>query len=119
MIKRNRPVRTFEHALIDIDQVASQTQHQFVRGLKKTTQTVIQGVPDMSHNFSAAARDLKARTFETLKDAQHKAVDYSREAAHKVDAKAHEKPWVFVGVASLLTLVLGYVFGRSVGRRRD
>lgn len=48
-----------------------------------------------------------------LKDIKEKALEQSKEAREKIDAHAHEQPWVYVGFVALIAGFLGFLFGRK------
>ncbi|MBI2520935.1 MAG: DUF883 family protein [Bdellovibrio sp.] len=56
--------------------------------------------------------DIQRATIDSLDQAKDQVVKTSREAAQRVDRTVHESPWVFVGVASALSVILGYALGR-------
>jgi ElaB/YqjD/DUF883 family membrane-anchored ribosome-binding protein len=67
----------------------------------------------MSANNAAYARELKEKAVQTLSVAKDRVVEGSKVAGRKIDAKAHEKPWYFVGVAAFFSVVLGFFLGRK------
>lgn len=70
----------------------------------------------MSPDISAAAREIKERSYETLRDAKDHMTEFSKETARKVDRKAHQNPWAFVGIAAFCSVVLGFILGRKTHR---
>jgi ElaB/YqjD/DUF883 family membrane-anchored ribosome-binding protein len=51
-------------------------------------------------------------TKERLADLQHAAVEKAKEAGHVADDFVHEKPWVSIGVAAGVGLIVGMLIGR-------
>ncbi|HAZ11390.1 MAG: hypothetical protein A2X86_20075 [Bdellovibrionales bacterium GWA2_49_15] len=59
-----------------------------------------------------AVDGIQKATLESLDHAKDQVLRTSRETAQMVDHTAHKSPWVFVGVASALSGIVGYVLGR-------
>jgi ElaB/YqjD/DUF883 family membrane-anchored ribosome-binding protein len=53
-----------------------------------------------------------ASTKERLADLQHSALERAKEAGHVADDFVHEKPWVSIGVAAGVGLIVGLLIGR-------
>jgi ElaB/YqjD/DUF883 family membrane-anchored ribosome-binding protein len=51
-------------------------------------------------------------TKERLADLQHSALEKAKEAGHVADDFVHEKPWVSIGVAAGVGLIVGLLIGR-------
>lgn len=51
-------------------------------------------------------------TKERLADLQHAAIEKAREAGHAADDFVHEQPWLVIGVAAGVGLVVGLLIGR-------
>jgi ElaB/YqjD/DUF883 family membrane-anchored ribosome-binding protein len=51
-------------------------------------------------------------TRQRLADLQHTAVERAKEAGHVADDFVHEKPWVSIGVAAGVGLIVGLLIGR-------
>jgi ElaB/YqjD/DUF883 family membrane-anchored ribosome-binding protein len=49
---------------------------------------------------------------ERLGDLQHNAIEKAKEAGHAADDFVHEKPWVSIGVAAGVGLIVGLLIGR-------
>jgi ElaB/YqjD/DUF883 family membrane-anchored ribosome-binding protein len=49
---------------------------------------------------------------ERLADLQHAAVEKAKEAGHVADDFVHEKPWLSIGVAAGVGLIVGLLIGR-------
>lgn len=51
-------------------------------------------------------------TKQRLADLQHTAVEKAKDAGHAADDFVHEKPWVSIGVAAGVGLIVGLLIGR-------
>ncbi len=70
-----------------------------------------------ARNAKSLAHDLSERSMVALHEVKDKVAEGGRQAVSRVDRKAHEKPWAFVGIAALFTALLGFFLGR--GRKRE
>jgi ElaB/YqjD/DUF883 family membrane-anchored ribosome-binding protein len=60
--------------------------------------------------------EFKDRAVQAMHDTRDRVVRASRDAAEHVDEQAHQNPWAFVGVAAFLSVILGFLLGRSTRR---
>ncbi|MGI6495381.1 MAG: DUF883 family protein [Kiritimatiellia bacterium] len=68
---------------------------------------------DAGKASGAAAGEVAARTREALANAYDVGQEKIKRAAGAVDSQVHATPWPFVGGVALVSLMFGYILGRT------
>ncbi len=58
-------------------------------------------------------KKLDEQSADSLNVLKDRLTDVSHDAARVVDDEAHKSPWRFVGIAAIVSLILGFVLGRK------
>ncbi len=65
---------------------------------------------------ATVVRDLREKSSHVFSNAKQRIAEQTREIAGRVDKKAHQKPWLFVGAGALVTGVLGFFLGKKISK---
>lgn len=57
--------------------------------------------------------DAKNRAVDVATHAKDMGVEKARELSHEVDKSVHQNPWPFIGGTAVISLLFGYLLGRS------
>ena len=58
-------------------------------------------------------KQLEETSEESLNILKERLAEASQDAARVVDDEAHQNPWKFVGIAALISLLIGFFLGRK------
>ncbi len=113
--RKNRSISSFEDAIeaLEVRQNRSQAPASGVNGV---ISELVKGAID--HMDSSHLKDqlqgFKNQATETVEQLTTKARENTQKAVKEIDEQAHRTPWLFVAIASVFALLLGFVLG---GRR--
>jgi ElaB/YqjD/DUF883 family membrane-anchored ribosome-binding protein len=117
--KKKRDIRSFDEAIeaLQVRQNQNQPSAVVLNGaVNNVINDLIQGAID--HMDSTPLKDqlqgFKNQAAEKVEQLTTKARENTQKAVKEIDEQAHRTPWLFVAVASVFALLLGFVLG---GRR--
>ncbi|MEK6626356.1 MAG: hypothetical protein AABY86_15410 [Bdellovibrionota bacterium] len=90
------------------DEIRAMIEHDFLK-FKHLLRTE---TPKMSDLITG----IQQSTAESLNQTKEKVVAATKETALKIDQNAHKNPWLFVGIAVVLSTLTGYIFANKIRR---
>lgn len=57
--------------------------------------------------------DVVMSIYDSFKETQHEVGEKISQAPHAINKMAHEKPWMYVGGAAAIGLLVGFILGRK------
>ncbi len=70
-------------------------------------------IVETESGFAQTLASAKAHTVEAVAHAKEVGVEKARELTQEVDKSVHQNPWPFIGGTAVISLLLGYILGRT------
>ena len=82
----------------------------------KETARYQQRGPGIAERLNDFAGNIQKASIESLNKAREKVVTATTDTAKKVDQTVHKSPWMFLGIASAVSMLGGYLLAQRFNR---
>lgn len=119
MSQSARNIDRLTEAMKTLDELAIQEKDEIRHLLSNRYQDLKKTLHELEPEVRGALKNTTERLSRFATSAKESTQEAVKEAGQRIDNKAHEMPWVFMGISALLSGAAGYYLGSRFSSKTE